>query len=139
MNKTTHRFSSRAAKIFAAAAFALLIAALAFVYTAFREKAVAGSKQIDIYVLNSAGEETLYRLKTDAEYLLGAMEEAEGLTFEGTEGPYGMMITEVNGERAVYDENGAYWGFSVNGEYCNYGVSEQPVEDGDAFVIAYTK
>ena len=34
---------------------------------------------------------------------------------------------------------GAYWGFSVNGQYCNYGIDEQPVEDGDAFVIAYTK
>jgi hypothetical protein len=35
--------------------------------------------------------------------------------------------------------DGAYWSFNVNGEYCNYGVSEQPVEDGDAFEIVYTK
>ena len=45
----------------------------------------------------------------------------------------------VNGESAVYDTDGAYWGFFVNDEYCNYGVSEQPVEDGDAFKIEYTK
>ena len=30
------------------------------------------------------------------------------------------------------------FGFYVNGEYCNYGVSEQPVEDGDEFSIVYT-
>ena len=138
MNKTAKR-TANIKKLLGAALLVLLIAALAFVYAAFREKAVAGSKQIDIYVLNSAGEETLYRLKTDAEYLLGAMEEAEGLTFEGTEGPYGLMITEVNGERAVYDENGAYWGIIVNGNYGNYGASEQPVEDGDEFFILYTK
>ena len=29
--------------------------------------------------------------------------------------------------------------FTVNGEYGNYGVSEQPVYDGDVFTIAYTK
>ena len=130
---------TRARKLLIAAFFVMLTAALAIVYLTFREKTVEGTKAITLSVINSAGEETLYSLKTDAQYLLGAMEEAEGLTFEGTEGPYGMMITEVNGERAVYDESGAYWGFSVNGEYCNYGVSEQPVEDGDAFVIAYTK
>ena len=28
--------------------------------------------------------------------------------------------------------------FYVNDEYCNYGVSEQPVEDGDKFSIVYT-
>ena len=51
----------------------------------------------------------------------------------------GCMVTEVNGETAIYEENGAYWGFFVNGEYCNYGISDQPVNDGDAFSIVYTK
>ena len=49
------------------------------------------------------------------------------------------MVTEVNGETAIYEENGAYWAFFVNGEYCNYGISDQPVNDGDAFRIVYTK
>ena len=26
----------------------------------------------------------------------------------------------------------------INGEYCNYGISEQPVADGDVFKIEYT-
>ena len=123
----------------AAAAFALLIAALSLVYVTFREKAQAGSKDITISVINSAGKETIYTLSTDAQYLLGAMEEAEGLTFSGTEGPYGMMLTTVNGETADYNTNGAYWAVIVNGNYGNYGVSMQPVEDGDGFVILYDK
>ena len=126
-------------RILAAAALALLFAALALVYVTFGEKAVAGSKAITISVVNSAGEETAYSLKTDAQYLAQAMDEAEGLTYEAAEGPYGLVIESVNGERAVYSESGAYWGFFVNGQYCNYGVSQQPVEDGDAFVIAYTR
>ena len=121
----------------------LLLAALAvgmtFVYVRFGAKPVAGSKAITITVVDSAAKETVYSLRTDAQFLLGAMEETEGLSFSGSEGPYGMMITEVNGETADYSVNGAYWGFTVNGAYGSYGVSEQPVYDGDAFVIAYTK
>ena len=123
----------------AAAAFALLIAALTLVYVTFREKAQAGSKNITLSVIDSAGKETIYTLSTDAQYLLGAMEEAEGLTFSGTEGPYGMMLTTVNGETADYNTNGAYWAIIVNGNYGNYGVSMQPVEDDDGFVILYDK
>ena len=48
------------------------------------------------------------------------------------------MINTVNGETADFNTDGAYWSFYVNGEYCNYGISEQPVEDGDAFQIIYT-
>ena len=126
-------------KFLAVLALFLLAAVMAFVYVRFGAKPVSGSKAITISVVNSQNQETVYSLRTDAQFLLGAMAETEGLSFSGSEGPYGMMITEVNGETADYNINGAYWGFSVNGEYCNYGISEQPVHDGDAFVIAYTK
>ena len=126
-------------KVLAAAAFALLVAALAFVYATFSEKAVSGSKAVTLEVISSAAEKTVYTLQTDAEYLCQAMEEAEGLTFAAEEGPYGLAVSSVNGEIADYNVNGAYWGFSVNGEYCNYGISQQPVHDGDVFTIAYTK
>ena len=126
-------------KLLAVLLLALLAAGMTFVYVRFGAKPVSGSKAITISVVDSQNQETVYSLRTDAQFLLGAMEEAEGLSFSGSEGPYGMMIAEVNGETADYNINGAYWGFSVNGEYCNYGVSEQPVHDSDAFVIAYTK
>lgn len=116
----------------------LVVALMLGAYFLFREQAVEGEKSITITVINSRGEETVYELKTDALYLEDAMKEAEGLTFVGEEGPYGLMVSEVNGERAVFEENSAYWGFNVNGTYCNYGISEQPVEDGDAFEIVYT-
>ena len=116
-----------------------LIAILSVVFFAFSEKPVEGNKTVTIEVINQAKESIKYEVKTDAQYLQQAMEEAKGLEFSGTEGPYGMMINTVNGELADYNTNGAYWGFFVNGEYCNYGISEQPIEDGDAFQIIYTK
>lgn len=126
-------------KALAAGAFALLIAALALVYLVFSEKPVSGSKAITITVVNSAAQEKAFPVRTDAQYLRQAMDECRGLTYSGTEGPYGIMLDTVNGERVVYSENGAYWSVTVNGQYGNYGIDEQPVEDGDAFVIAYTK
>ena len=126
-------------KILAAVILVAIIAVFATIYSSFKEKPVEGSKQITIEVINSKEKSQMYELGTDAEYLQQAMDEAEGLTYAGTEGEYGMMIDTVNGETAVYETDGAYWGFFVNGEYCNYGISEQPVEDGDAFQIIYTK
>jgi len=116
----------------------VLVVALAMVYAAFGAKPVAGSKSITIEVVNKAQESTVYEVKTDAEYLRQAMEEADGLTFSGAEGEFGIMIDTVNGERADYTLDGAYWSFTVNGGYSNYGVDTQPVMDGDAFGIIYT-
>lgn len=130
---------SRLSKILACSAFVLLIAVMAFVYARFSEKPVSGVKAVMIEVVSSEGKSTAYIVKTDAEYLLGAMEDAEGLEFSSYEGPYGMVITEVNGEAADFNVNDAYWSVLVNGEYGNYGISQQPVHDGDVFTIAYTK
>ena len=49
------------------------------------------------------------------------------------------MVDTVNGLRADYEADGAYWYFYVNGEACMNGVSTEPVHDGDAFEIVYTK
>ena len=125
-------------KLLGLGALIIIIAAFALIYGKFSEKPVEGSKAVTIEVINSKEESKMYELQTDAQYLQQAMDEAEGLEYSGTEGDYGLMIDTVNGETAVYEPDAAYWGFFVNGEYCNYGISEQPVEDGDAFQIIYT-
>ena len=121
--------------------FVGLVIALLLVWFNFREKPVVGSKHVTIEVVNEEEKSTIYELQTDAKYLEEAMIEAkeQGLTYEGDEGAYGLMITHINGKRAVYEKDHAYWSFYVNGEYCQYGIKEQPVEDGDAFKIVYEK
>lgn len=116
----------------------VLILAMALIWTNFREKPVEGSKEITIEVVNSKEESVIYELKTDAKFLNQAMEEAreDGLTFKEDNS---RMVIEVNGEQAVYVEDNAYWGFYVNEEYCEFGIYEQPIENGDAFKIVYTK
>lgn len=122
----------------AVVALVAVVAILIGVYATFGAKPVAGAKDITIEVVNKAAESTVYELSTDAEYLRQAMEEADGLTFEGTESEYGIMVSTVNGETADYSVDASYWSFYVNDEYCNYGIDTQPVVDGDAFKIVYT-
>ena len=97
----------------------------------------AGSKNITIEVKSADGSTTSYSVSTDADYLRQAMDEAEGLTYSGTESEYGMMVEVVNGEQAIYAEDNAYWAFYVNGEYGQYGIDSQPVEDGATYSIVY--
>jgi len=115
----------------------VVVAVMGILYSMFREKPVEGSKSITIEVVNSKQESTVYELKTDVMYLEEAMKEAEGLEYEGYESEFGFTVTSVNGEVADFNVDSSYWSFYVNDEYCNYGVSEQPVEDGDAFKIVY--
>lgn len=119
------------------AALVAVITVLAVVFVVFREKPVQGHKSITIEVIDNTQNSTLYEVHTDAEYLRQAMEEAKGLEFSGTESEYGLMVETVNGVTPDYSVDGAYWSFYVNGNYCNYGIDSQPVEDGDAFVIKY--
>lgn len=125
-------------KIWGVGLLVVLIAAFALIYGAFSEKPVEGSKAITIEVINQAGESKEYEVKTDAEFLMEAVEETKDLEVLGEEGPYGMMIESVNGETAIYEENGAYWSIMVNGEYGMNGIDSQPVEDGDEFQLVYT-
>ena len=125
--------------LIAVGAFLALVAILVGVYFIFVKKPTEGSKNITIEVINSKEESKVYELKTEALYLKEAMEEAKGLTFDGEDSQYGFTVITVNGESADFNVSSAYWSFYVNGEYCNYGVDSQPVEDGDEFQIIYTE
>lgn len=122
--------------ILAVVALVVVVAALIGVYMAARPQTSQGAKTFTVEVVHSDGSSKTFTYHTDEEYL-GAVLEAEGL-IKGEMGPYGLTIFEVDGERAVWEENGAYWGIFVNGEYGMNGVDTTPVNDGDAFKLEYT-
>ena len=120
-----------------------LMAVLGIVYFRNRTVPQSGSKNIVIEVTgsNSATEE--YQLSTEAAYLRLAMDELvdqdSGFSYDGTDGEYGVMIEYINGERASYAEDNAYWALYVNGEYGQNGCDTQPVTDGDVYAWKYEK
>ena len=118
-------------------ALVAVIAALAVVFSVFRAKPVEGSKEIVIEVIDNEQQTTTYDVKTDAEYLYEAMQEADGLTFDGEETEFGFTLYTVNGLEADFTKDSAYWSLYVNGEYGMNGVSSQPVLDGDTYTFKY--
>lgn len=122
------------------AAVVVLVAVMAGLYMKFGPKTQEGAKTVTIEVVNDKGELKEYKINTDAEHLTEALKDAEkeGLTFSGTTDELGLIIDTVNGLKADYNENAAYWSFYVNGEYANYGPDDQPVADGDMFKIEYS-
>lgn len=109
---------------------------LVAVYFVTRPGTSEGDKTITVTVVHADGSEKDFTYDTDAEYL-GEVLEAEGLV-EGTMGDYGLYITKVDGEEAIYEENGSYWAFYDGDEYASLSVDQTPIEDGDRFSLVYT-
>ena len=127
--------------VISAIVLAVLIAAFALLYGKFSAKSTAGDKAIVIEVVDESGNSTEYDVDTDAEYLKDAMDDLseadDSFSFSGKDGGYGLMVQVINGKQAIYEEDGAYWALYVNGEYGQYGVTEQPVTDGDTYTWSY--
>ena len=97
-----------------------------------RPDTAAGEKQIAIAVIHGDGSENTFSYDTDAEYL-GEVLTEEGLA-EGTEGPYGMFITTVDGETAD-DSKEQWWCITKDGEMVNTGADQTPIQDQDQFEL----
>ena len=120
----------------AAVAIVAVIAIFLGVYLVTRPGTSQGAKTITVDVVHSDESSKTFTYQTDAEYL-GEVLLDEGL-IQGEEGDYGLYVTVVDGEEAVYEDNGAYWAFYQGEEYAMQGVDQTPVNDGDKFSLVYT-
>ena len=99
-------------------------------------------KQVSVEVTDKDGNTVSYTESTNAEYLRGVLDELtedSDFTYSGSDTGYGLFIDHVNGERADYTLDGAYWSIYVNDEYAQNGVDTQEVSDGDTFALKYEK
>ena len=118
-------------------ALVVVIAALLGVYLATRPETSQGAKTFTVEVVHADGGSKTFTYHTDEEFL-GVVLETEGL-IKGEMGPYGLTIFEVDGERAVWEENGAYWAIFVNGEYGMTGVDATNIEAGATYTFKVEK
>lgn len=123
-------------QILAVVAIVAVIAIMAAIYLVTRPEAQIGQKTFTVTVVHADSTEKQFSYNTDAEYLGGYLME-EGLV-EGYEGPYGLYMEKVDGEAAIYEENGAYWSLEINGEYATQGIDLTPIEDGAVYRLVYT-
>lgn len=106
------------------------------VYALAAPKTQQGDKTITVEVVHGDDSTKTFTYETAAEYL-GELLLAEGL-IQGEQGPYGLYIIQVDGERAVYETDGAYWALYQGGDYASTGVDQTPMADGDVFSLVYT-
>ncbi len=113
----------------------LLSAAMAFSVTscANDDDLVEGEKQVRVEVYSADGTVETFTVRTEKTTVGEALLE-EGL-ISGENSTYGLMIYEVNGERHVYDEDGSYWAFYINGEYAMTGVSSTDINENDLYAF----
>lgn len=120
----------------AVVALVVIVAAMLAAYSLTRPQTQEGSKGFTVTVVHADGSSREFSYRTDEEYV-GKVLIAEGL-ISGEEGPYGLYIQVVDGETAIYEENGAYWAFYENGAYANTGIDLTPITDGQNYSLVYT-
>ena len=122
--------------IIAVIAVVVIVAAMAVIYIATRPETTAGSKTFMVEVTHGDGSKKTFAYHTDAEYLGEALL-AEGL-IAGDTGEFGLYINTVDGEDAVWEEDGSYWALYVGDEYASQGIDQTPVVDRYIYKLVYT-
>lgn len=110
----------------------ILVAVIAvggILYAKLKPQTAEGSKTIKFSVVAN-GETKDFTIKTDAEFLSGALNEQK--LIEGTVGEYGLFVTSVNGIAADSAKE-EWWCFTKGGEMLMTGVDTTPITDGDSF------
>ncbi len=101
------------------------------------EEGDGSMKKFTVTVVHADGSEKVLEYESDESYV-GPVLEAAGV-IKGNAGPYGMEITEVDGESAVYETDGAYWAVYVGDEYALSGIDTTPITDGGEYKLVYTR
>jgi len=125
-------------KILLSAILIIAIAALATVWFIFKPKGNNYDKKITVEVIYQDKTSDEYIIKTNAEFLRGAIEECKDLEVTGDESEYGLYIKKVNGVTADYNVDQSFWAVTINGEQSNYGIESLVIEDGGHYELVYT-
>ncbi|WFR56141.1 DUF4430 domain-containing protein [Anaerocolumna sp. AGMB13025] len=113
----------------------VIASVMTLLYYQFKPKTTLGSKSITVEVKLDDGTSKSFDIKTDEEYLRGALEQI-GL-ISGDESEYGLFVKTVDG-RTADDSKQEWWCFTSQGETINTSVDQTPIKDGDHFEITLT-
>lgn len=106
--------------------------------TVYTEDTELGEGEKTVEVAVKAGDKDItVTVHTDAENLGAAL--TENSLVEGDQSEYGLYIKVVNGIKADYDTDGAYWAISKDGELTPTGADSTAIADGEHYELAYTK
>ena len=87
-------------------------------------------------VTDGEGQLTSWNVHTN-ETTVGAALVELGM-IEGTVSEFGLMVLYVNGLRADFVEDGAWWAFHIDGEMAMAGVDSTDIQEGVTYAFIYT-
>lgn len=122
--------------IIALIAIVAVIAILLGVYFATRPDPQAGMKDFTVIVVHSDGTSKEFQYSSSQDYLGRALVEV-GLV-EDNQDQYGLYIHEVDGERAVWEENQAWWGIYIGEESAVTGADAIVLTDGGVYKLVFS-
>ena len=94
-----------------------------------------GDKVISVTIVNADKTQKLFKISTDAENLGDALLQRNLVTEEEHKTGF---YTYINGVRADYTLDKAWWSFTQDGEMMTVGANDAPITDGDCFEITHT-
>ena len=104
----------------------------------YKEDTTIGEGEKNVTLIVTALEKSVtLTLKTNADNLGDAIVEL-GVA-SGDESAYGLYVKSVNGMRADYDLDKAYWSLKQDGTALPYGVSDAVIEGNEVYELAYEK
>lgn len=114
---------------------AAVIAVFGVIYLLTAAKPQEGGKTISVTVVHKDKSEKAFTVKTDAENLEQAL--LQDQIVRGDDGPYGLYITEADGEKA--DEgNQEWWCVTKGGAAVNTSAASTIIADGDKYELTLT-
>lgn len=90
-----------------------------------------------VVVIHKDGTKKEWTLDTKEEYLGAALVSA-GIV-EAEENRFGMHIKKADGERAVFQEDSAYWAVYAGDDFATKSTDLTPVEGGKTYKLVYTQ
>ena len=118
------------------AIFILLAAVLLFIWQKSRPETQDGTKHITVEVIHSDGETIEFSYDTTDKYL-GELLISKGL-ISGSESEFGLFVDTVDGEKADFSVNGAWWRLTCNGKDSETGADTTVINDGDKYAWIFT-
>ncbi len=103
----------------------------------YLKDAELGDGDTEISVIVEAGDSSVtFTVHTDATTLADALV-AHGI-IAGEQTEYGLTVYTVNGMRADWNTDGAYWALYIGDDYAMDGVSYIEIADGEVYRFVYS-
>ena len=121
--------------LIAVAVLLVLVIGALLIWNANKPAAQVGGKAIVLEVVHGDGSSKDFSIRTDAEFLRGALEQ-EGL-IAGSESEWGLYVLTVDGETADEAQE-QWWCLTKDGEMSMTGVDDTAIADGEHYEFTLT-